>query len=74
MCAALARTGVPPERVLMLGDTPYDVEAATRAGIGIVGVRSGGWDGEALRGALAVYDGPADILAHYESSPFARRG
>ena len=33
----------------MIGDTPYDVEAATRAGIRIVGFESGGWSEEALR-------------------------
>ena len=69
--AALKRTGVPAGEAIMLGDTPYDVEAATRAGIGIVGVASGGWPPEALAGALAVYRDPADLLARYAESPFA---
>jgi phosphoglycolate phosphatase-like HAD superfamily hydrolase len=34
---------VPPSEAIMLGDTPYDVIAAKRAGIEIVGVESGGW-------------------------------
>lgn len=73
--AALQRAGVLPEEAIMVGDTPYDVEAATRAGVALIGVRTGGWDNEALRGAIAVYDDPADILAHYEQTPFAgRRG
>ncbi len=70
--AALEQAGFPPDQVVMLGDTPYDVEAATRAGIGIIAVRCGGWRDEDLQGALAVYDDPADLLAHYEESPLGR--
>jgi HAD superfamily hydrolase (TIGR01509 family) len=62
--AALARLYRSPDEVVMLGDTPYDVEAARRAGIGIVALRCGGWDDRDLEGALAVYDDPADLLAH----------
>lgn len=69
--AALQKLGVPPSECLMLGDTPYDVEAALRAGLRIVGVRSGGWDDAGLHGAVAVYADPADLLAHLEASPFA---
>lgn len=69
--AALGKAGVPPHRAFMLGDTPYDVEAATKASVGIVALRSGGWKDQDLRGALAVYDTPADLLASYEKSPFS---
>lgn len=69
--AALEKAGVPPHRAFMLGDTPYDVEAASKAQVGIVALRSGGWNDQDLRGALAVYDTPADLLATYERSPFA---
>lgn len=71
--AALEAGGYEAGEVLMLGDTPYDVEAATGAGVAIVGVRCGGWDDDALGGTIAVYDGPADLLARYDESPFARR-
>jgi phosphoglycolate phosphatase-like HAD superfamily hydrolase len=50
----------------MIGDTPYDVEAASRAGVAAIALRCGGWDDEALRGALAIYDGPWDLLAHVD--------
>jgi HAD superfamily hydrolase (TIGR01509 family) len=73
VAAALKRVKVPPSEAIMLGDTPYDVIAAKRAGIEIVGVESGGWTREALAGALAVYRDPADILARYSDSPFAGR-
>lgn len=59
-----------PEDAIMLGDTPYDIEAARRAGMRSVGVRCGGWDDQALSGAMAVYADPADLLRHFESSPF----
>ena len=69
--AAIARSGLTREQLLMLGDTPYDVEAALRAGVAVVAVRAGGWPDEELRGALKIYDGPADLLARYAESAFA---
>ena len=70
--AALRKLARPAAEVVMLGDTPYDVEAAVRAGVGIIAVRCGGWDDPDLRGALAIYADPADLLAHYTESPLAR--
>lgn len=72
--AAVARSGRGANECIMLGDTPYDVQAATAAGVSIVALRSGGWDAAALRGAAAVYADAADLLAHYESSPFGSAG
>ena len=60
--AALARAKAAAGDALMIGDTPYDVEAATRAGVRVVGFRCGGWSDEDLRGAAAVYDGPWDLV------------
>jgi len=71
--SALEQVGCRPEEVIMLGDTPYDVEAATAAGVRIIAVRCGGWSTEELKGAAAVYDDPADLLQSYSESPFARR-
>ncbi len=69
--AALKKLGMSPDEVLMLGDTPYDIQAATKAGVGVVAFRCGGWEDGDLQGAVAVYDGPADLLASYDQSPFA---
>jgi HAD superfamily hydrolase (TIGR01509 family) len=69
---ALRRLRLPASAAVMIGDTPYDVEAALRAQVAIVGFRSGGWSDPDLKGSLAVYDGPADLLAHLESSPLRR--
>jgi phosphoglycolate phosphatase-like HAD superfamily hydrolase len=62
---AIGRANVGREGLLMLGDTPYDVEAARRARVPIIAVRSGGWDRPDLDGAAAVYEDMADLLDHY---------
>ena len=72
VAAALRQCGRAKHEAIMIGDTPYDVEAALRAGINIIALRSGGWRDRDLEGALAVYDDPADLLSHYDVSPFRR--
>lgn len=71
--AALSAVRRPASHSLMLGDTPYDVEAATRARVPIIALRCGGWDDAALEGASEVYDDPADLLRHYEQSALGVR-
>jgi phosphoglycolate phosphatase-like HAD superfamily hydrolase len=70
--AAIARVRVDRQRIIMLGDTPYDVQAATRAGIRIVALECGGWTAGDLRGALAIFQSPEDLLRRYDESPFAQ--
>ena len=73
--AALAKLGrVDRDRVLVFGDTPWDVEAAARAGLRTVGMLCGGFAPEDLAsaGAIDVYWDPADLLANYDVSPLAR--
>jgi HAD superfamily hydrolase (TIGR01509 family) len=64
--AALEKLGLPPDRVLVVGDTPYDAEAARKAGVASVGVLCGGFAEADIRaaGASRVYRDPADLLAH----------
>jgi len=52
------------ERAVFVGDTVYDVEAAERAGIGCIGLRSGGFGSAELENADAalVVDGPSDLV------------
>jgi HAD superfamily hydrolase (TIGR01509 family) len=69
--AALKQIALPPSEVVLLGDTPYDIEAAARAGVSVIAQRCGGWGDADLAGAVAIYDDPADLLAHYDSSPLA---
>jgi len=73
IAAALARAKVGAREALMLGDTPYDIEAASRVGVATVALRSGGWEDVALEGAVAIYADASDLLQRFESSPFARR-
>lgn len=67
--SALAKSGAAAHECVMIGDTPYDVKAAQRAGVKIIGLRCGGWTDSELRGAVSVYADPADLLAHYADSP-----
>jgi HAD superfamily hydrolase (TIGR01509 family) len=70
--AAIDESGIAKENLIMIGDTPYDVEAATRAGVKCIAFRSGDWNDSSLIGAVAIYDGPADLLGHYDASPLGR--
>jgi HAD superfamily hydrolase (TIGR01509 family) len=58
---------------IVIGDTAYDIEAATRAGIRSIGVLCGGVAETELRkaGAAAIYRDPADLLDRFGSSPLA---
>lgn len=69
--AALNKAHLQPDRTVMLGDTPYDIESANKAGVSVIALRSGGFDDQQLQGAIAIYDDPADLLRHYETSPLS---
>jgi HAD superfamily hydrolase (TIGR01509 family) len=72
--AALARThGVRPQDAMVVGDTPYDITAAKRAGIASIGMLSGGFPEEELRdaGCIAIYKNPEELLTKFERSPLA---
>lgn len=71
--AAMRRLGRSPERVLLLGDTPYDVQASLKAGIRVIALRCGGWNDAGLHGAIEIYDNPADLLNHFEQSAIGVR-
>jgi HAD superfamily hydrolase (TIGR01509 family) len=72
--AALQQANASPEHAVMIGDTPYDVAAAKRAGVKTIAFRCGGWDDENLADAIAIYDGPSDLLQRIDSSPLSVRG
>lgn len=69
--AALKRFDVDPARALVIGDTPWDVEAAAKLGLGTVCVLTGGATREQLEeaGAVAVYEDVAELLANLGTSP-----
>jgi len=66
--AALQRAHADPSEAIMIGDTPYDIEAAARAQVRCIAFRSGGWTDDKLEGAVEIYDGPEDLLKNYNSS------
>jgi HAD superfamily hydrolase (TIGR01509 family) len=68
--AALARLGYASHEVLMVGDTPFDAEAARRAEVRFVAVRCGGWRDRDFPTAAAIYDGPPDILRRIATLPW----
>jgi HAD superfamily hydrolase (TIGR01509 family) len=67
----LQRLGVGPREAVMIGDTPYDIVAAARAGVSTIALRCGGWKDRDLDGAIAIYDNPADLIARIDQSPLA---
>lgn len=72
--AALRRLpGVTLDQVIVVGDTPYDAEAAAKANLQTIGLLCGGWKEKELHqaGCIAIYKNPADLLAHYDKSPLA---
>jgi HAD superfamily hydrolase (TIGR01509 family) len=72
--AALRSLNMAPPEVVMLGDTPYDLAACQKAGIAMIGLRSGGWGEADLAGCVAVYANCADLLAHLDDSPLGAGG
>jgi HAD superfamily hydrolase (TIGR01509 family) len=85
--ADVKRTKPEPELVLtamekvdgggdgvMIGDTVWDVEAAKRAGIPTIAVRTGGFGVDELTkaGAACIFDSITDLLESLEETPLAR--
>ncbi|MFL6038654.1 MAG: HAD family hydrolase [Gaiellaceae bacterium] len=70
--AALAKAGT--DDAVLIGDTPWDVEAARRAGLETIAVLTGGAYSEAeLRaaGAVAVYASVAELRDHLDETPLS---
>jgi len=74
--ATLRKLKLPATRCIALGDTPYDAEAAGKAGIRTIGVMTGGWSRAELdtSGCVEVYESVADLLQNFESSALVRKG
>jgi HAD superfamily hydrolase (TIGR01549 family) len=65
--AALHKLG--SDDAVMVGDTPWDVEAARRAGVATVAVLTGGFSSDELKqsGAVAVYESIAALRGDIDS-------
>ena len=71
--SALDKVGGSPEDAVMVGDTPWDVKAAARAGVGTLAVLTGGFAIEELTesGAKDTFESVADLRAALERTPLA---
>jgi HAD superfamily hydrolase (TIGR01509 family) len=67
---ALERLAVRSEEAIVIGDTPYDAEAAGKAGLRTIGLLCGGWGEDDLKnaGCIAIYRDPAHLLKAYDQS------
>ncbi|MGW4369325.1 HAD family hydrolase [Nocardia takedensis] len=71
---ALRKLGAPADAAsVLVGDSVWDIEAAKRAGMPSIAVRSGGFGDDELRdaGATALFDTPADLTAALDDTPLA---
>lgn len=69
--AALEKAG--GGEAVMIGDTPWDIEAARRAGIPTVCVITGGYSEQELRdaGAAGVFDGVDELRRSLDGTPLS---
>jgi HAD superfamily hydrolase (TIGR01549 family) len=68
--AALEKAGA--DEAVMVGDTPWDIEAAGKAGVETVAVLTGGFSEQELReaGAAAVCASPVELRRNLDEPPF----
>jgi HAD superfamily hydrolase (TIGR01509 family) len=71
--AALEQAGGSPDDAVMVGDTPWDVEAAGNAGVPTVAVRTGGFAVAELEeaGAVAVFESVAELCEKLDQTPLS---
>jgi HAD superfamily hydrolase (TIGR01509 family) len=71
---AIRAHGLDPQRTVVVGDAVWDVEAARKADLPVIGLTSGGISAGELTeaGADAVYADPAELLDHLDGSPLGR--
>ncbi len=72
--SALALVDAEPSDAVMVGDTPWDIEAAWKAQVATIAVRTGGFGHDELRdaGALAIFESVAELADRIEETPLRR--
>ena len=62
--------GITAAEAVVVGDSPYDAEAARKAGLQTIGVLCGGFPEPDLRqaGCIGIFGGAADLLRRYDGS------
>ncbi len=71
---AMEHLDLDAEQTMVVGDTPWDIEAAAKLGVKVVCVLTGGHTRETLddAGAVAVYEDVAELLDGLDGSPLGR--
>jgi HAD superfamily hydrolase (TIGR01509 family) len=71
--AALERSGGTHDEAVMVGDTVWDVRAASKARVPTLTVRTGGFGDDELReaGAIDVFESVAELCAKLDQTPLA---
>jgi len=71
--SALERAGGSPDDAVMVGDTPWDVEAAAKAGVPTVAVLTGGFAVSELEeaGAKAVFESVDELRRQLDQTPLS---
>jgi HAD superfamily hydrolase (TIGR01509 family) len=75
--AALGRLGgMDPSEAIVVGDSPYDAEAAGKIGMRTIGVLCGGFPEKDMRkaGCTAIYRDPAELLRRFDQSIIGLEG
>jgi HAD superfamily hydrolase (TIGR01509 family) len=69
--AALERAGGSPDDAVMIGDTTWDIEAARKAGVSTLAVRTGGFGAAELEeaGAAAVFESVVELCQQLDRTP-----
>ncbi len=73
--AVLERLGdIKASEAIVVGDTPYDAEAAGKINLRTIGVLCGGFPEAELKmaGCIQIYKDPADLVARYEETIIAK--
>lgn len=67
--------GIAPSDMIVIGDTPYDAQAARKAGLDTIGFLCGGFPEADLSaaGCVAIYRDPQDLLDGFDASPLVRQ-
>ncbi len=70
---ALRQLRLSAEEAIVIGDTPFDVQAAKKSQMQTIALLCGGFGEDELRasGAVAIYRDVADLLESYQRSPLA---
>jgi HAD superfamily hydrolase (TIGR01509 family) len=71
--AALQKAGADPGEATMIGDTPWDIKAARKAGVGTIAVLTGGFSIDELEesGSIAVFESIVDLREGLDDTPLA---